>query len=224
MEKSFTKLLFRENVVEYLLDCILQKRFVAGEKINEFQISQELDISKGAVREAIRDLVAMGFLDVVPYKGAYLRLLSTKDYHDYYDARALMEEMVIRVLFDSSKGYSLDINELENIVSEIFQDAKNGDMKSLVLHDLEFHKSFFKFMENDPLLKAWEALGNYYWMSLRVFTAEADMFREAEKHLKIIEAIKTKDLNNVLEAMDEHLEGSRTEYVEKLIAAKCLKK
>jgi len=53
-ENHFRRKVLSEYVVEYLMDNFVNKKFKIGERIREVQIVSELNVSQGAVKEAIR--------------------------------------------------------------------------------------------------------------------------------------------------------------------------
>ncbi len=60
----------REKVKELIIQRIIDGTCKPGERIVELRLVHELGVSQGPVREALRDLEAMRFIDTEPYKGA----------------------------------------------------------------------------------------------------------------------------------------------------------
>ena len=64
---------FREFVRDALLDRIARGDLAEGQRVVEAALVAEFAISATPVREAIRELVAMGVLDAQNNKGAFVR-------------------------------------------------------------------------------------------------------------------------------------------------------
>jgi DNA-binding transcriptional MocR family regulator len=83
------RLILSEQVKEELLNDILMGKYQPGDRLVESQIAKEMGISQSPVREALRDLVAMRFVEVVPYKGARVRMIDpATSWREIYPVRA----------------------------------------------------------------------------------------------------------------------------------------
>src|SRR5258707_360893 len=59
-----------------------------NERINENALAQRLGVSRGPIREACSALAAMGLMQIIPYRGFFVRELSEKEAIDVSEARA----------------------------------------------------------------------------------------------------------------------------------------
>lgn len=196
----------RDEVADYLIDAILSGEFKPGDKIVETRVSRELQVSQGAVREAIRDLIAKGFLETEPYKGTRVREFSPEELGAYYSVRIELETLAVRWAIEHQKGELFDIAGLKECVQHMFDCAKDGDTKNLRKYDIDFHKELVRASGNDFLLKAWESLGNYYWALLGIhYGAEGiDPERQASLHIELINALESRDLELVSKTIRDH--------------------
>jgi DNA-binding GntR family transcriptional regulator len=80
-----------DQVKDYLLEAILAGDFVPGSRIVETKVARDLGISQGPVREALRDLEALGVIDRTPYQGARVRQPSKAELLEAYGIRAELE-------------------------------------------------------------------------------------------------------------------------------------
>lgn len=87
---------FREEVLNAIRDAIFAGELNPGDKIIETFWAKELGVSQGPVREAIRDLEALGLVETVPFKGSRVRTLTEKDIRDNYSVRICLESKSIR--------------------------------------------------------------------------------------------------------------------------------
>ncbi len=65
-----------DRVVDQVTRGILSGRYVAGQKLIEADLTSELNVSRGPVREALKRLAAEGIVALTPHRGAYIRALS----------------------------------------------------------------------------------------------------------------------------------------------------
>ena len=87
---------FREEIREKLIEDILYGRLAPGARIVETRIAQQLGVSQGPVREALRDLELLGFVVSSPFRGTQVRQISTDDLLEIYPIRAALEGVAAR--------------------------------------------------------------------------------------------------------------------------------
>jgi DNA-binding GntR family transcriptional regulator len=63
-------------VVEAILDGIRAGRYVPGQKLIEADLTHDLEVSRGPVREALKRLSAEGVITLTRHRGAYIRALT----------------------------------------------------------------------------------------------------------------------------------------------------
>jgi DNA-binding GntR family transcriptional regulator len=85
-----------DRATAFILNEIMDGRIGPGARINEQDVAQRLDMSRGPVREAIRGLSARGLLSLEPNIGARVVLLDSKLIADLYEVRAELEGLAAR--------------------------------------------------------------------------------------------------------------------------------
>lgn len=185
----------RDDVAEYLMTAILKGDLNPGEKIIESKLARELSISQGAVREAIRDLIAQGVLETEPYKGTRIRTLNKEQLNDYYDVRTEIEAIAVLWALDKHKSKYIDLNFLKSCVDNMASCVALNDTKNMRRHDMSFHLAIVQGAHSESLMKAWNSLGNYYWTYIAVHYdhAESLLPAQVEKHKLMYEAIAASD-------------------------------
>jgi DNA-binding GntR family transcriptional regulator len=85
----------RGDTVDYVCVCIRQGivdgRFVPGQRLIARDLTEEIGISRGAVREAFRRLAAEGMVDLTPNRGASVRRLSRRQVKELFQIRERVE-------------------------------------------------------------------------------------------------------------------------------------
>ncbi|WP_432735408.1 GntR family transcriptional regulator [Maridesulfovibrio sp. FT414] len=194
----------RDDVVEHIVSGILNGEFKPGDKVVETRISRELNVSQGAVREAIRDLTARGFVETEPYKGSRVKILSESDLADYLAVRRELEPLAVSW---GCRMNAIDLKELHDIVDTMSEGVKRKDINVIRKADLEFHRRMVQFSGNDFLVRSWEALANDYWIytiAERLFSENNDFSCHAEDHRRIVEAIESGDLALMRDRLQNH--------------------
>ena len=96
-DPQISRVVLSDQIKEYIVNAILSGKFQPGERIVESALARQLGISQAPVREAIRDLVLMGFLESEPYKGTSVRSFTSDDLWEVYTVRAALESLAARL-------------------------------------------------------------------------------------------------------------------------------
>src|SRR5262249_33739473 len=84
---GITRVPLREQVKELVLERILDGSYAPGERLVETRIAQELGTSQAPVREALRDLEVLRFVESEPFRGARVREVSEEELAEIYPVR-----------------------------------------------------------------------------------------------------------------------------------------
>lgn len=207
----------RDDVAEYLMESILRGDLNPGDKIVESKLARELSISQGAVREAIRDLIAQGVLETEPYKGTRIRTLTREQLNDYYDVRTEIEALAVRWSILKHRSRYLELEFLKSCVDNMAVCVEQNDTRNMRKHDMAFHLAIVQAAHSESLAKAWNALGNYYWTYIAVYYDHAASLLQAqvEKHRSMYEAIAAADVNAYAQCVRGHYFDANTLFPDK---------
>lgn len=204
----------RDDVAEYLVSSILRGDLVPGDKVVESKLAKELSISQGAVREAIRDLTAQGFLETESYKGTRIRTLTKKQLDDYYDVRTEIESLAVQWSIIKHKSKYLDLDYLKHCVEGMEYCVQKNDPKRMREYDMSFHFAIVQSAHSESLLKAWHSLGNYYWTYIAIYYENLASFLPAqiEKHQLMYEAIASSNIESYKKCVRGHYFNTENLY------------
>ena len=71
-----------DMVVRSINEGILKRRYSIGQRLVESDLTRDLKVSRGTVREALKTLSAEGVVKLTPHRGAFIRSLSRKEAND----------------------------------------------------------------------------------------------------------------------------------------------
>jgi DNA-binding GntR family transcriptional regulator len=81
----------RQQVVDILRDAITNCMFEPGGRLTERALCERLRVSRGTLREGLRQLEAEGLVRLVPNRGPMVAVLSELEAAECYSLRALLE-------------------------------------------------------------------------------------------------------------------------------------
>lgn len=80
------RIVLGDQVKEYVIEAIMSGEFQPGDRVVASSLARQLGVSQAPVREAIRDLVLLGFLQAKPFKGTSVRSFTPKELYEVYNA------------------------------------------------------------------------------------------------------------------------------------------
>ena len=113
-----------DRVVEAITDGIRAGRFVPGQRLIEADLTHNLKVSRGPVREALKRLSAEGIVTLTLHRGAYIRALQREE------SKKIL--MVLEVL--TGLAAQLAASEIEN-------DGNKRRMREAYEHLKQIHES-----------------------------------------------------------------------------------
>lgn len=181
------------KVHEVIKQRILDGHYQAHEYIREANIARELEVSRTPVREALRELVSEGWLEMIPHHGSRVTAWTEKDAREVFELRLVLEPMAVRM---ASEHMNMDcLVRLEAMASSMEQLTEMADTQPSVRNEIaslnhEFHRELIRASGNQRLGAVLEGVvrtsvirrnfGNYDLASLR---------RSMRHHREILEAI-----------------------------------
>lgn len=193
----------RDQIREYLIDAILNGEYNAGDRIIETRVAQQLGVSQGAVREALRELEWMGFLETQPYSGTYVKYLGVADLQEIYPVRAALEALGARLATPRLTEVQLD--EMAELVDEMVQVSEDGDARGMVERNFTFHQTMMKASGNATLFRSWSMFQFSYWTTITTVELQKDLVYLARRHYAIIEALRSRDPDRAARALHDHI-------------------
>lgn len=93
-----------EHAVGELREAILSGRLRPGDRLVEQDLAEQLRLSRGPVRQALRELSYEGLVTLRPNRGAVVSSVSADDVLEVYAMRASLGSLALRHLIGSHRG------------------------------------------------------------------------------------------------------------------------
>ena len=124
-ETPISRSVLSDTVKDRLLEAILDGRYPPGSRIIETRAAREFGTSQAPVREALRDLEALGVVEIAPFRGARVRHPSRDELLEAYVVRAELEALGVRLAVPRLTGDDLD--QLGTYLADMRRAAAAGD-------------------------------------------------------------------------------------------------
>jgi len=158
------KATLRAHIVERLRVAILSGDIPPGAPLVETALSERFDVSRGPLREALRQLIEEGLVVTVPYTGTRVAELSVEDVHEIYSLRTVLEAFAFEQVWPRRDDRFRAELRRRNEVLIATIDA--GDDRASILAELEFHGLVYEASGHKLLQRAWHGLRGrlqLYW-------------------------------------------------------------
>lgn len=129
-------------VAEKLRDKIILGELEEGEQLRQDLIAAEFQVSRIPVREALRQLLAEGLIDIIPNRGAVVSSLAPSEIEELFEIRALLEREVLRDSIPNLRPAELSraAAVLEKYASELGNEQLVADWGRL---NTQFHAALY---------------------------------------------------------------------------------
>jgi DNA-binding GntR family transcriptional regulator len=203
-----SRTVLREQVKEMLLERILTHVYPPGARLVETRIAQELGVSQAPVREALRELETLRFVESSPFKGAWVREISDAELAEIYPIRAALEDVAARAAAGRLAG------KVAPLEREIRAMASAKGVAEQVEHDVRFHKLIVEASGNARLLELWESLQVEARTMITALRTGLDPGAVAARHQPIVEALRRRDADAAGQQIRSHVEEFGRMFVE----------
>ena len=195
----------REQVKDVLLQRIVRGELKPGERLVETRIASELGTSQAPVREALRDLELLRMVESEPFRGARVRAFGDDELVEVYPVRAALEELAGKL---ATKRLDGDVTVLERELDAMREAARVDDLSALVQHDIAFHREMVEAAGNPVLEQCWKSLGVEGRITISLYGTYVAPLDAAEKHVPILDAIRSGNPNAAGREARKHVEVS----------------
>lgn len=128
-----------ETAYQAIVKMVLSKEFAPGDRLIENEIADELGLSRTPVRNALRKLTAVGFLENPRNRGCSVPKLNPQDMEEAFESRRLIESYAAGEAAVRAKAASLD--HLEALLNQQEKLYSQRDVQGFHESNREFHTS-----------------------------------------------------------------------------------
>jgi len=208
VETMISRSVLSETVKDRLLEAILDGRYPPGSRIIETRVAREFGTSQAPVREALRDLEALGVVEIAAFRGARVRRPSRAELLEAYVVRSELEALVVRLAVP--RLTDADVERLADLLAAMHTAAEAGDTVAEASADAGFHGHLVDVSGNRTLKRVWGLLEPYSRTYITLAVPGVDRERIADLHLPVLEALRARDTTLAEQAIRHHFADAET--------------
>lgn len=200
------RLTLREQVYTTLRSEILEGRLGAGTRLGEVDLAEQLNVSRGTVREALRRLQQSGLVEGEDRVGLRVAEFSSAQLRELFDVRAALEALAAETIVRSGRG-----GEVADILEKRLPTFPEGvSVRERLDVDLGFHEAMCEASGNAMLVAMWRELQDRMRVAVLSRSAGADTgLMDSSYHMPIVEGLRDGDPEDVRAILVEHMRHAR---------------
>lgn len=200
------------SVLKLLRDKIIVGDFKPGQKLNEYNLSSELNISRPPIREALRILEQDRLVKYIPRRGTYVSELSIVDFKEVSQVREMIECYAID-LIKKRAAKDRNLSKIETAINKSSSltvpptDIDDTELLMQIIKDiLEFHYSLVEASGNIRLTHIYYSIShNLARYQYIYFKINGTVWHSLDDHKLTFELIETGNYNQAKKKLQEHI-------------------
>jgi DNA-binding GntR family transcriptional regulator len=194
-----------QHALDELRRAIVAGRYRPGQRVGQEEIADSLGVSLAPVREALRALEQEGQVVYRPRRGYFLTELHVEDLQEIYALRALLEERAVRHALPTLDDDALE--RIELAARDCAATAERGDVAAELEANRRFHFGMLESPDHTHTMRLirllWDSTEAYRAM---YYNSPEERRKTIEAHDEILGAVRRKDVDEVVAALNEHRE------------------
>ena len=189
------------KIAEYLRKEIMYGNIKPGDQIKEFHISKICKISRVPVREALRILHSEGYVDMIPNRGSFVRIVSKEYVHEVAEVYFIIAPKLLK---DAIPRYTADTFKKANSLLKKIEKCRDFSKVGYLIWD--FGKiiygpsklGFMTFVIDEIYKHNIRALND-------VFVKSNDMKYDVTYHKKFLDLCMKKQTDEAIKLWNKHI-------------------
>lgn len=189
MKKKVVRQSLKDQVKSILIDRMIDGDLAPGDRIKELQVAKELGTSQAPVREAIRCLETLGYVEHIPHVGAMVKTFNQSEIEEAYQVREALEVHSMALIGDSLNEL---VKELEAQLMLMQSAIRENNIRTFTQADNQFHRAIVSYCDNETMLSMWESLKMQVQVIATLLKASMPLEKIYLLHPPIVDAFRSK--------------------------------
>lgn len=218
--KEIQRMSITDSVVANIKELIISGEYQIEEKLpTEMALCKELKVSRTCVREALRVLQALGFVEMRPGKGAFVANYKQNAanpasfayktdgarFHDFMEVRMALETLSVRLAVERCTPKQLQ--ELREIHTAFVEANEIHDMVKMIMLDELFHNEIVNCTSNPLLIDIHKQILDAFRIYRGDSFSNSSVYKNAMgPHARILFCFETHNPELAVNEMKKHLD------------------
>jgi DNA-binding GntR family transcriptional regulator len=205
-----------ESALEILREAIILGELTPGSPLRLEDLAHMLDMSISPVREAVRELEALGLAERVPHHGARVVALDTADLRELFEVRLALESLAVR---GAARRFDAGNVAAARAHLDAYASARRaGDVRHAMRSHTAFHFALYEAARSQWLIRlirpAWDSCERFRPALMSPGGDLQDRHEQLDDEL--LAACTAQDEERAAAVLREHLELAGRFYADEL--------
>ncbi len=213
-----------DKIIHHIRQDIASGRYTMGHKLpTEFELMEELHVSRNSLREAIKILVTVGIVEIRRGDGTYIcseiqpnitdfmiysMLLEDSSTEEVIELRQILDEDILEMAI--LKATDADIDHLQERIYEMRACFEQGNLSLASRLDYGFHLELAKACHNKFLSRIVSSVYSLFEGSIANNIHTEEQFAKADRyHQEMIDCLRIHDASQVKNVIRNSLSSWR---------------
>lgn len=196
------------GVTSVLRQKIVDGTLAPGTRVAEEWVSREMGVSRGPVREALRELYSEGLVVVEPHRGTFVTDITPDELQNVLiPIRFILErESCLRALPNMTEENFEDLRAVTREMRRVAESPGPESLLTLVDLDVQFHGYLVDKGGQYHTKQVWQSIqprirAAFYRLGLQ----HSDLLEIAQEHETLLELLEKQDVQIAVEALEGHI-------------------
>ena len=194
-----------EQIAHLLRVEIITGAIPDGTHLAEDALATRFDVSRGPIRDALRQLGNEGLVES-RRKRLYVRALTFESVEELYELRGALEALALKLAIE--RATEEEWASLQGIVDRMREAGERGDTGMFAEADMDFHTAFYVFSRNHRLLEAWRQYQRTFAVLFEV-SDTPDIIAATDDHQGFLDVLSHRDVDASRLRLDQHLASAK---------------
>jgi DNA-binding GntR family transcriptional regulator len=195
-----------DHLAARVRERIMSGEIPIGAQLRQAELAADFGVSRTPVREALRQLQSGGLIEVLPNRGAVVRVPAPWEVREAYEVRAELEALAARRAVSRVTGSEL--GELRRVNQEMYDHSLAPEEGGRPAANDVFHELIARVAANDRLAKAVQDINETFPRNVSRQLIVTDARHREEnfhEHERVIEALAEGDAERAAAEMRDHV-------------------
>lgn len=203
-----------QSLLEKVRALVLGGDYLPGAPLSEIFLSQEFNVSRTPIREALKQLQHEGLIEIRPKVGTFVREPTRREIVEMFQLKESFEGMAAGLLARRGEVPALEV--LQRNIDDSDAAAARDDAARYAELVHEFHWTLIRASDNTKLVEHYQRLMNqmaYHRLVLKTVERPGRIHASTDEHRTVLEMIRSKDAFGAESTMRNHVYASAREVL-----------
>ncbi|GAB4057796.1 GntR family transcriptional regulator [Uliginosibacterium sediminicola] len=195
----------RDQVAATLRQAIISGQIVPGTQLVESRLTAQLGVSRGLLREAIRELVEAGLVTNRPYAGAFVAGMNAQMLHDVYEMRRALEIQAYTRIWPQRDERFRDA--LQQRFARMQDAIRRDELSEKIRTEADFHGLVFEMCGNHLMPSFWQQMSQKIQLGFAICQISLAPKPDFEaNHRRFLDCALGESLSEMIDELNTHLD------------------